>query len=1736
MKKSSNVMNRKMLPPLIFALLIIIQSIHAQVYTNGDFQWMYHTAGNGASEGIQIVDYTGPGGNVIIPDTINDGQHAIPVTAIAGKNKPVFEGSSVTQVTLGANVTYLGDGTFGYCDNLTTVMLGAKVSTIGDSAFYDCPSLTTISIPASVTNIGNYVFDWCTSLTNIAVEANNSNYSSAGGVLFDKSKTALFRYPLALKNGYLIPNSVTNISVHAFFGSQLSSVMMGSNIATIAPGALANCTRMTDIGVNNDNKNFESIYILPSQGVGGNWLFDKSGTTLLQVPAGLTNNYNIPQSVINIGDCAFWGSKIQSIQMSHANISSIGTAAFHSCPNLTRIDIPNGVTSISPYLCEYCNHLMYIGLPESITSIGEYAFAECPNLDSFIVIPSSVVNLGTGAFKSANNLTSIYFEGDAPTVNWGPGANDYSVFDSSATIAEPGKNVYATPGEPEAGGHVYYGTGTWGWGSTFGGLPTGFYVNDDSDFITVTLPDGTIEIINYIGASLSVFIPGYIGGTLVTSIGDNAFQGKPIIFVTIPDSVTKIGNQAFSGCTALKVLRMGSGNSHVITIGNSAFANCTSLPYMNIPNSALILGTYCFNNCLSLTNLWLGSGLTAFSPDNAFTNCINLASISIDPNNAHWTSSGGVVFDKSMGRLQICPPGYPGSYNIPNSVITVEPGAFQNCLKLNGVTIPGSVTRIGAAAFQHCSGLTNVSVPGGVAYLGDFAFQQCSSLTSAVISSSGALGNSCFQDCSGLTNLLLGNSINHIGTNAFKGCVGLTGLTIPESVLNIDTSAFMGCAGLSSLALGINLAYIGPQAFYGCISLTNVDIPAGVTNLGNSAFAHCSQLTEAVFEGNAPLVNGGDGSSDLTVFSGEIGSVFYEANTTGWQATFGGWPTELSSPFSGFNYIQLNGVATITGIYVSNPFVVIPRLINGNLVTSLGSALLAGAPSVHSLLIPGTVTTISTGAFLGATSLTNISVDATNPTYSSIGGVLYDKNLTTLVTYPARLSGSYVISNGVASIAPFAFAYCSGLNGITIPASATNIGSGAFEYCSGLAHVTIPDAITRLGSAAFSYCSNLTDVTLGSGVTDIGGSAFDSCYHLKGINIPNAATNIGPSAFAYCYALKSLTIPTGVQSLGDLAFSSCLNLNSLLFLGNAPAGLTGQSIFQGTPPAGLKAYYLDGTSGWNGLSSLDNGSPLVKLCNLATASSGPGTASLSGKTVAGGYYAAGDTCVAVATPNPGYAFVNWTVNGNMVSGLSSYPITVQSNETLVANFTVASNFAGDPASYNFMYDSQNFVASIMGYLGSTNVLYLPAMVTNGGATYTVTSLNALMGPSTWNIKNVIVPDTITNISGGAFMNLGALTNVTLGRGIATFNSSALNTANNLQSINVDAGNPNYASLDGILYDKTLTQLVRCPPLGNTDNYVIPGSVARIADSAFQNCHLTGVTVPASVTNVGNYAFSGSGLTSAVISAARIGDYAFNGCPLTSLTLGSGVTSIGTNAFYYCTSLPSLVLPDSVTSIGDAAFYGSGITNVVIGRGLGNLGYNVFSVCVNLTSVTIPNTLTNIGNGAFSDCSHLGRIVIPASVTSLDNGAFFYDSALKTVWFYGNKPTIGPSGLYFNVPNATFPGGSDGLTVYYLPGTTGWAGYTQADNGAPVVCWNLQTGATGNSGKPPGVRPDGSGHQRFGFDIVGPTNATVVVESCTSLGNPVWVPISTNQLTGGTSYFSDLQWTNYGKGFYHFRTP
>lgn len=147
------------------------------------------------------------------------------------------------------------------------------------------------------------------------------------------------------------------------------------------------------------------------------------------------------------------------------------------------------------------------------------------------------------------------------------------------------------------------------------------------------------------------------------------------------------------------------------------------------------------------------------------------------------------------------------------------------------------------------------------------------------------------------------------------------------------------------------------------------------------------------------------------------------------------------------------------------------------------------------------------------------------------------------------------------------------------------------------------------------------------------------------------------------------------------------------------------------------------------------------------------------------------------------------------------------------------------------------------------------------------------------------------------------------------------------------------------------------------------------------------------------------------------------------------------------------------------------------------------------------------------CTHLTDVTIGKNVTSIGSSAFQVCSGLTGVYFKGNAPGCGSDSSVFS--------GDTKATLYYLPGTTGW---TNPWGGRPTVCWN------------PTATNLGVASSQFGFNITGSTGLVIVVEACTNLANPVWVPLSTNTLTGGTSSFTDPQSSNYPARFYRFHAP
>jgi len=301
---------------------------------------------------------------------------------------------TATSVTIpstidGYPVTSIGSSAFYNCKSLASLEIPDSVINIGDIAFRYCESLESIEIPDSVKSIGVSVFDGCNSLLSITVGENNDNYcSDERGVLFDKNKTTLIKYP-AGNNAkfYTVPDDVTSINGAAFSDcTSLENIEISKNVISIGDIAFYNCAGLEKIVVDNNNPNYSS----DERGT----LFNKDKTTLIQYPSGNTSiKYVIPNSVTNIG-----------------------RSAFSNCTSLESIEVPNGVTRIEWWAFQYCDSLVNITIPDSVTFIGVYAFQYCDRLTS-IIISDSVEYISEGMFKNCTSLTNVIIPNNVTSVD-----------------------------------------------------------------------------------------------------------------------------------------------------------------------------------------------------------------------------------------------------------------------------------------------------------------------------------------------------------------------------------------------------------------------------------------------------------------------------------------------------------------------------------------------------------------------------------------------------------------------------------------------------------------------------------------------------------------------------------------------------------------------------------------------------------------------------------------------------------------------------------------------------------------------------------------------------------------------------------------------------------------------------------------------------------------------------------------------------------------------------------------------------------------------------------------------------------------------------------------------------------------------------------------------------------------------------------------------------------------------
>lgn len=564
------------------------------------------------------------------------------------------------------------------------------------------------------------------------------------------------------------------------------------------------------------------------------------------------------------------------------------------------------------------------------------------------------------------------------------------------------------------------------------------------DITEVTLPSSAV----YDGENYSVTVLGkclfssvYVYGNYTDRWGHETFT--KLRNVDIPESVTEIGESAFNGCSSLESVTIPPS---VTVIGQWAFSDCSSLTAVAIPASVAEIGT------------------------GAFRRCKSLQVISVEAGNPNYTSQDGVLYDKDLKTLILCPAG-KDVCDIPDSVTVIANAACSDC-GLTSVTIPGTVVKIGDGAFMGCDSLPLVEIPASVTEIGESAFYNCSSMKQIVVSADNPNYSShegvlydkdrkTLISCPGAKeNCDIPDSVTKICNSAFRGCESLTSVTIPDSVEEIPYYSFESCHSLASVSIGNSVARIGGWAFSFCTSLTSVDIPDSVTFIGESAFSDCSSLASLTIGNSVTSIH-------ARAFSG---------------------CTSLTSVIvpDSVDFMLMNVFAGCSSL---------ESVVIGRSLSFIPDWCFNGCSSLTSVTIPDNVTLIAAGAFMDCSALTSIEIPAS---VTEIGGG--------------------------------AFSGCSALASVNIPDSVTKIGGSAFSGCSALASVTLPNDLNVIEGWTFNGCSSLTSVTIPAAVAEIGMFAFSECSSLNTVYaLPSTPPMIPWNVFSVSDAV--LYIPAGTLEL-----------------------------------------------------------------------------------------------------------------------------------------------------------------------------------------------------------------------------------------------------------------------------------------------------------------------------------------------------------------------------------------------------------------------------------------------------------------------------------------------------------------------------------------------------------------------------------------------------------------------------
>ena len=1034
------------------------------------------------------------------------------------------------------------------CNSLTSVTIPEGVTSIGVHAFHDCSSLTSITIPEGVTEIGNYAFDGCTSLKKLLVEDGNTTLS------------------LGYNNYYS-----SGIGQGLFYDCPLETVYLGRNLSYNS----------------GQSYGYSPLY---------------NNTKLISVA---------------IGD----------------RVTSIGVYAFHGCSSLTSITIPEGVTSIGECAFYGCSSLTSITIPEGVTEIEWRAFEDCSSLTS-IIIPKSVTKIGYDAFYACGSLYRVINKSNL-SLSKGSSENGY--------VAYYAKIVYQGIELTTIDDFQFY---------TSDGIHSLInYVGEDTEIVLPESYKGeSYEIGDYAFYGCNS-LTSITGSEKVTSIGYEAFKGTTWNN-NHPDGMVYIGNILYEYKGAMPANTVIEVREGTVGISSYAFSDCSGLTAITLPKSVTSIGNDAFYNCSSLYKVFNNSNLSLSkgSSNNGYVAyyakvIYQGGELSAVDDFQFYTSDGIHSLVNYIGEDTeiVLPDNYSGNsyrigdyafYNcssnftsvtIPEGVTSIGDYAFKGCSSLTSITIPEGVTSIGECAFYGCSSLTSITIPEGVTSIGECAFYGCSSLTSITIPEGvTSIEWYAFEDCCSLISISLPKSVTGIRYCAFKGCSSLISITIPEGVTSIGYGAFEDCCSLEKVFNNSNLSFskgssdngyvayyakvlyqggklttvddfqfytlegshslasyigndtelvlpdsyngesykIGDYAFYNSSSIISITIPKEVISIGDFAFNGCVSLEKVVIE---------DSNTTLSLGYNSVGQgLFYDCPL---EKIY--WGRNLSySSDSSYGYSPFYDKDELANVTI------------GNEVTEICQYAFDNCNNIHSLTMGSGILSIGSNAFCSPDKviwLTNTppagydnvngSVNyVSNERYTSLGNTKVYPYLSSMfevdgVKYvlvsPAKrtcdaIDCAYDNTNAIINVRetvsyggiamtmkemmPYTFYGNNHIKEVRVSHKG-DIGDYAFYECDSIQRVELSNE-GNVGDQAFYNCDVLDTVVMANAGA-VNSAVFYNCASLKSVTLGDKVTSLGNEMFHGCTSLQEITIHESVTFVGESCFSGCSLLSEI---------------------------------------------------------------------------------------------------------------------------------------------------------------------------------------------------------------------------------------------------------------------------------------------------------------------------------------------------------------------------------------------------------------------------------------------------------------------------------------------------------------------------------------------------------------------------------------------------------------